>query len=410
MSINSKKEKQEENALERLSKYSAKNNKTLNYEDIRNNKNIIEILVYKNQEKTNKLLIEKIIFEKFYKKYKVKYNPKRMYNELIMYTLLFNKNTHLVSVFKDYMIYDYVDEFFKRFYTDFETNERLPKFAMFYKNYLAFFCQPCFSDFHYNNLIQKNREKKAELFYNKNFRDNKETIEDEGIIEDTNEEDEEIEKSKIEKTIFNETVKKKIERYSPINTSMALPESETHLKKDQSGLLISYDNANSLRNILKNMIGRKKKLKNNFGEEMSTIKKGKISFEIDGKNKKIENITKQSNNNKKICKNNQKKVHNMSTNKDKNSVNNDNKINTCNNEKFKHIKAKKSENIQNNNINNYNKKHKLYLKNLDKNLLTSSNNAFNFNHYITTNNENNKHSKEKNIYIKKIELIKIKKK
>ena len=143
MSINSKKEKQEENALERLSKYSAKNNKTLNYEDIRNNKNIIEILVYKNQEKTNKLLIEKIIFEKFYKKYKVKYNPKRMYNELIMYTLLFNKNTHLVSVFKDYMIYDYVDEFFKRFYTDFETNERLPKFAMFYKNYLAFFCQPC---------------------------------------------------------------------------------------------------------------------------------------------------------------------------------------------------------------------------------------------------------------------------
>ena len=161
------------------------------------------------KKKTNKFSIEKKIFEKFNKKYKIKYNPKRMYNELIMYTLLFNKNTHLVSVFKDYMIYDYVDEFFKRFYTVFETYERLPKFAMFYKNYLAFFCQPCFSNFHYNNLIQRNREKKAELFYNKNFRDNKETIEDEGIIEDTNEDEEDIEKSKIEKTIFNETVKKK---------------------------------------------------------------------------------------------------------------------------------------------------------------------------------------------------------
>ena len=80
---------------------------------------------------------------------------------------------------------------------------------------------------------------------------------------------------------------------------MALPESETHFKKDESGLLMSYDSANSLRFLLKNLINSKKKLKNNFGEEMSTIKKGKINVsEIEAKNILIDNISKKPNNNK----------------------------------------------------------------------------------------------------------------
>ena len=69
----------------------------------------------------------------------------------------------------------------------------------------------------------------------------------------------------IEKTIFNETVKKKIERYSPINTSMVLPESDTKLKPDDSGLLITSSNETSLVNIMNGMISlsteaKKKKL------------------------------------------------------------------------------------------------------------------------------------------------------
>ena len=54
---------------------------------------------------------------------------------------------------------------------------------------------------------------------------------------------------------------------------MVLLESETRLKNDQSGLLISFENESSLRNILKNMINNKKRIKNKFDEEMSTIKK-----------------------------------------------------------------------------------------------------------------------------------------
>ena len=34
-----------------------------------------------------------------------------------MDVLVFNKNCHLVTIFKDYMILDYIDEFLKRYYT-----------------------------------------------------------------------------------------------------------------------------------------------------------------------------------------------------------------------------------------------------------------------------------------------------
>ena len=62
-------------------------------------------------------------------------------------------------------------------------------------------------------------------------------------------------------------MKKKIERYSPINTSMALPESDTKLKPDDSGLLITSSNETSLVNIMKGMtppippIPKQKKMK-----------------------------------------------------------------------------------------------------------------------------------------------------
>ena len=375
--------------------------------------NIIEISLSKNKKKISQLTLEKSIFSKFNKKYKIKYNPKRMYNELIMHTLLFNKNTHLVSTFKDYMIYDYIDEFFKRFYTYIETFERLPKFALFYKNYLKFFCQPCFSNFIFNSLVQKNREKKAEIFYNKNFRENnKEAPEDEGIIEDTdNEEEEGIGKSKIEKTIFNETVRKKIEQISPITNSMNLPESETYLKSDQSGLLISFENESSLKNILKNMINNKKKMKNKFGEEMSSIIKVKLNNnEVDVKNNTIHKNS--SSNNKKNSKNSSKnntskKKENINTYKNKNNNFNKEKKNNKINIKDKNngiiTKIIKYNTNKNNNIN---KKNKLKSKYMTEKLpFISSNNLFNNKNNIVVNNEN----KDKNIYIKKIELIKLNK-
>ncbi len=75
-------------------------------------------------------------------KFKKKYFPenrKDNYINMIMDVLIFNKNCHLVTMFKDYMILDFIDEFFKRFYRTNESKERIPRFANFYKNYLKFF-------------------------------------------------------------------------------------------------------------------------------------------------------------------------------------------------------------------------------------------------------------------------------
>ena len=214
--------------------------------------------ITKKKQKSYKELT-KIALNQIHKRYGAKAKLKYTYRGLIMENLIFNKNTHLVSTFKDYMIWDYIEEFLKRYYKEEESNERVPKFANFYKNYLKFFCVPTFKDIFCNEMIHNYSEKKAELFYNENYRSKKEKNsfqEDYGVLEES-ESDEESDTSNvnnnIEKTIFNETVKKKIEKYSPINTSMALPESDTKLKPDDSGLLITSSNETSLVNIMKGM-------------------------------------------------------------------------------------------------------------------------------------------------------------
>ena len=152
-------------------------------------------------------------------KFKKKYFPENKidnYLNMIMDVLVFNKNCHLVTIFKDYMILDYIDEFLKRYYTKDESKERIPRFANFYKNYLKFFCKPTFSNFQINDIIQEHSEKKAELYYNQNFRNKKDKNNfDEGLFEDDDESYSiQVSKSKIEKTIFNETIKKQIDENS----------------------------------------------------------------------------------------------------------------------------------------------------------------------------------------------------
>ena len=46
--------------------------------------------------------------------------------------LIYNEPTHAVSVFKDYLILDDINEFLKRGYTLAETKARIPKLAEFY--------------------------------------------------------------------------------------------------------------------------------------------------------------------------------------------------------------------------------------------------------------------------------------
>ena len=49
------------------------------------------------------------------------------YNIKIVNDLIYNENTHVVSIFKDYLILDDINEFLKRTYSKTESKTRVPK-------------------------------------------------------------------------------------------------------------------------------------------------------------------------------------------------------------------------------------------------------------------------------------------
>ena len=324
--------------------------------------------------------LKKIAMNNINKRYGPKSKLKYKYIGLIMENLVFNKNTHLVSVFKDYMIWDYIEEFLKRYYKDKESAERVPKFASFYKNYLKFFCIPTFKDNFCNEMIHNHSEKKAELFYNANYKkkkDNDSDKKDFGLCEDSESDEESDSKSSknIEKTIFNETIKKKIERYSPINTSMALPESDTKLKSDDSGLLITSSNETSLINIMNGMTQPvKNKIKKNKNKKNQNVRRNsnRNSF---NKNNNSKNYSINSNNNK--------SSNNINNNENNNNISKNNKINNENNSNNKIQNNNASDNknsntnlnsITNNNQGENSSSYRLSQKNLISSTLNKINN------------------------------------
>jgi hypothetical protein len=61
------------------------------------------------------------------------------YNVKVINDIIYNEATHLVSIFKDYLIYDDVSEFMKRYYAQFESLRRLPKVYSFYDKFAKVF-------------------------------------------------------------------------------------------------------------------------------------------------------------------------------------------------------------------------------------------------------------------------------
>ena len=88
---------------------------------------------------------------------------------MIINDIIDTKTNHFLAIFKDYLITDYIDEFLKRYFTTNESTELLPKFYIYYQNYLKFFCRGFFTDFKTNKIIQEYGECQAELYYNKNY-------------------------------------------------------------------------------------------------------------------------------------------------------------------------------------------------------------------------------------------------
>ena len=181
---------------------------------------------YDPYKKKNKLSeIEKCIKKLNYLsnlKIRKKYNcTKKLYEKCIISFLLNNASCHLVSIFKEKMLTDFIDEFLRRKYSRQEGIERIPKFAVYYKNYLQFFCKPTFSDFSVNEIINDYGEKKAELYYKNNYQGGKsKDNEDLGFEESNSDEESDHNKFKVGENgeIFDESIKDNIDNVTIMTT------------------------------------------------------------------------------------------------------------------------------------------------------------------------------------------------
>ena len=111
-----------------------------------------------------KKFINKILFSK--------YNtlPKD-HDMILLENVIKSKYCRDLAVFKEKILFNYNEEFLRRYYKEEESKIRIPKFVIYYKNYLIFFCRPIFSELNLNDLIQVYSEKKAQIFYNENYKD-----------------------------------------------------------------------------------------------------------------------------------------------------------------------------------------------------------------------------------------------
>ena len=234
------------------------------------------------------------------KEYGSKCNNKYKYFYQVTENLIYNKETHLVSEFKDKMISDYIDEFLKRFYRKKESFQKIPQYSEFYINYQKYFCVPTFRIKFFNKKIHNQREKKAKCYYNKNFKElDTDSLSENNIGIGAISMDGKFDKGKLyyqnikenNKTFFNKEVKEMLEKESISNINMnsntlCVYESENKIKKNNSHLLNNISNEESLYDIM-NYLNKKK-----LFENKNNSKKNK-----DLKNKKKININSNSINN-----------------------------------------------------------------------------------------------------------------
>ena len=139
---------------------------------------------------------------------------------MIINDLINSKETHFTSVFKDYLIYDYNEEFLRGYFSKNDCRDVLPKFYEYYKNYLNFFCKGTFASFYANNMMQEYGEYQAEIYYNINYvkkegikkKEKKGNIDEKNIEETENNKQNNISSLISFRTFFTKSIENSIRR------------------------------------------------------------------------------------------------------------------------------------------------------------------------------------------------------
>ena len=293
---------------------------------------------------------------KLIQKHLLKYKTSnRRYEKITINNLIASSKNHVFVEFRDKVLFEFQEEFLKRFYNIEETLMRLPKFFDFYLNYLNFFSQPTLNNFSFNEILQDNCEEKAELFYQNNLSKDNSNSGIKIINDDVNNNN----NKKIESTIFTTLLKENIEN-TILMTVMNMND------------FFSNNNVNIDLNDVKNEF-------NNFNENLFTNKNSL---------KKLVNYFNEHNN----C-NNKKNNNNIKKNKFTNFIKN---LHIKNILSFKTnlIKHKKIKNkLQ---FNNSIKSKSIFSNSISSNNIKNYEIKINNNNIIIHNN-NNKHHKSRNI-------------
>ena len=350
-----------------------------------------------------------------------KYNctPEK-YERIIVEYLLNNIDCHLVSIFKEKMLTDYVDEFLRREYNMGECIERIPKFSIYYKNYLLFFCKPTYNNFKFNELIQNYGEKKAELYYKDHYQgglsndDEDNGFEESSSSDDSSNKENEYEFSNNNGEIFNKIVKEKLDNVTVMTTINTTGNNTINLNLNNEKIEVFSENkaeisndttindlmedikkeTKKLKNKKRDSI--KKKFKNSYKKIMNySLKNQDNTFKEHKFNKNLSIESQQRLGFKDISKKNilykDKKV--MKKGKERDRLINNEKIMTqrMNSQIFKYNIESHKINKNNKNKNSLNKMQKIFKKNYSKN---------SYNYIYSSNNLNSNYNKESQLNMK----------
>ena len=200
------------------------------------------------------------------------------YNYLYLNQIIYNKTSHFNTIFKEYQYLYNIDEFLKRFYKLKESINRIPKLNDYYKNYLKFFCRPTFRNWKISEKIHNYEDKKAEIFYKKNYGNSEE--------EEKEKEKESSNKSSLSsldnitnnKIIFDKKIKSIIDNNENISKVTLTLQSSKNIKDN---LITNRSKDDSFIKSISPIINykeRKKKRKNNIFKNYNYSQRNKIKI------------------------------------------------------------------------------------------------------------------------------------
>ena len=200
---------------------------------------------------TKKIIdIEKyILVKRFNIKYK-RYLKNEIFCRHFAGKFVYKKHCHTTTYFQDNLLFNKTEEYLNKLFTTDDSIRNLIKYILIYKDYVSYYCFPIITNFYYNDIIVRTREAHAEEFYNINFKNLKNKVEqskDNGIIIYSKEKcknDDESKDEKIDKSIFNENIRNQIDSYTPNKIEC----SKVNIKGNS--LFISSTNENNINKII----------------------------------------------------------------------------------------------------------------------------------------------------------------